>query len=137
MRSLLAAVCTAATVVLAACGGDAGTPPMQATLAGTWNLATVNGLPLPFTVQPANPKVEILSDQLILTAGGTFSQSIQARETSGGLVTTQQIEDGGTYVASGKTASFLFNDGSSGTGTLDGNSLTVTDVGYALVYRKQ
>src|SRR3982751_3530978 len=99
MRRMLATVCTVATVLLAGCGGDPGTPPTDATLAGTWNLATVNGLPLPFTVQPANPKIEILSDQLVLSDGGTFSQSVQARATSGGTVTTQSIADGGTYVA--------------------------------------
>ena len=137
MRRMLATVCTVATVLLAGCGGDAGTPPMQATLAGTWNLATVNGTPLPFVLQPANPKIEILSDKLVLTASGTFAQSILARQTSGGTITTQSIEDGGTYQATGTSASFTFNDGSHGTGTVDGNSLTVADVGYALVYVKQ
>jgi hypothetical protein len=137
MRSMLATVCTVATVVLAGCGGDAGTPPMDAVLAGTWNLATINGTPLPFTVQLANPKIEILGEQLVLTASGTFSQSIQARATSGGTVTTQSIEDGGTYAASGTAAIFTFNDGSSGTGTVNGTSLTVADVGFSLVYRKQ
>jgi len=137
MHRMLATVFTVATVLLAGCGGDAGTPPMQATLAGTWNLATVNGTPLPFVIQPANPKIEILSDKLVLTASGSFAHSILARQTSGGTITTQNIEDGGTYQASGTTASFTFNDGSLGTGTVDGNSLTVADVGYALVYVKQ
>ena len=137
MHRMLATVFTVATVLLAGCGGDAGTPPMQATLAGTWNLATVNGTPLPFVIQPANPKIEILSDKLVLTASGSFAHSILARQTSGGTITTQNIEDGGTYQASGTTASFTFDDGSLGTGTVDGNSLTVADVGYALVYVKQ
>ncbi len=137
MRRMLATVCTVATVLLAGCGGDAGTPPMEATLAGTWNLATVNGTPLPFVIQPANPKIEILSDKLVLTASGTFAQSILARQTSGGTITTQNIEDGGTYQATGTSAAFTFNDGSHGNGTVDGNSLTVADVGYALVYVKQ
>jgi hypothetical protein len=137
MRSMLATVFTVATVLLAGCGGDSGTPPMEATLAGTWNLATVNGTPLPFVLQQSNPKIEILSDKLVLSASGTFAQSIMARSTSAGTITMQPIEDGGTYEARGTSASFTFNDGSQGNGTVDGNSLSVTGVGYALVYVKQ
>jgi len=137
MRKMFATLFTVAAVLLAGCGGDAATPPIPASLAGTWNLSTVNGTPLPFVVQLANPKIEILSDQLVLSESGTFAQSIMARQTSGGTITMQNIEDGGTYQANGTFATFTFNDGSQGTGNVDGKSLTVADVGYALVYVKQ
>jgi hypothetical protein len=137
MRRMLATVCTVATVLLAGCGGDPGTPPTQVSLAGIWNLQSVNGEPLPYTVQPANPKIEILSDELVLSPSGNFSQSVQARATSSGTITTQNIQDGGTYIANGTVAEFTFNDGSTGSGTVDGNTLTVAQVGFSLMYRKQ
>ncbi|PYP77215.1 MAG: hypothetical protein DMD35_15820 [Gemmatimonadetes bacterium] len=138
MRRMLATVCTIATVVLAGCGSDSSTAPTQASLAGTWNLTTVNGAALPFAVQ-LNPLVEILSDQLVLATNGTFTQSTQARFTDGATVTTQVIPDGGTYTLSGTAATFRFTDGSSGTATLSsaGNTFTVGEVGFSFVYTKQ
>jgi hypothetical protein len=136
MKSLIAAC----LLVLAACGGDDGpTAPTMASIAGTWNLQTVNGSPLPFTVaQSGADKIEVLGDAITVTATATFTQLTQVRVTQGGQATTQSVADAGSYTLSGKTVTFTFNsDGSSGTGTLNGTTLTVTDSGIALVYRKQ
>jgi hypothetical protein len=62
MRRMLAIVCTAATVLLAGCDSDDSTRPTQSSVAGTWNLTTVNGSALPYTLQPT-PKIEILSER--------------------------------------------------------------------------
>jgi len=101
-------------------------------------LSTINGLPLPFTIQAANPKIEYLNEQLIVSTSGTFTQTYSARYTTNGVVSTQAFADAGTYVLNGTAATFRFNsDGSSGTGTVSGNTLTVAEGGFSQVYTKQ
>jgi hypothetical protein len=136
MRRMLAIVCTAATVLLAGCDSDDTTGPTQSSVAGTWNLTTVNGSALPYTLQPT-PKIEILSDQLVVSANGTFTESTQIRFTNGTTVTTETIPDAGTYSLNGTSATFIYNDGSTGAGTISGNTLTVAAPGLSLVYQKQ
>jgi hypothetical protein len=128
----------AASVSFAGCGSDSTTAPTPASVAGTWNLTTINGSPLPFLVQASNPKIEYLNEQLIVSATGTFTQTANARFTNNGVVVTQPIADAGTYVLNGTAVSFRFNsDGSTGTGTVNGNTLTVANGGYSQVYVKQ
>jgi len=137
MRSVIAAC---ALFIAAACGGDdSPTAPTMASIAGTWNLQTVNGSALPFIVaQSGSDKIEVLGDAITVTATGSFTQLTQVRVTQGGQVSTQSIPDAGTYTLNGSAVTFTFNsDGSSGTGTLNGKSLTVTESGISLVYRKQ
>jgi hypothetical protein len=106
--------------------------------AGTWNLTTVNGSPLPFIAQAASPKVELLSDQLILGASGTFTQTTTVRFTDVGVDTTQTFADAGTYTVNGTAISFRFNsDGSVETGTVGSTTLTVAGGGFSAVYTKQ
>jgi Lipocalin-like domain len=136
MRRILVSVFTAATVLLSACGSDSTTAPTPTSIAGTWNLTTVNGAALPFVLQ-ASPKIEILSDQIVILANGTFTQSTQARLTNGTTITTQTIPDGGTYSLNGTAATFTFTDGGSETATVSGNSMTIAETGLSLVYNKQ
>lgn len=131
-------VSTLLVLVLTACGGDSGTGPSRATLVGTYNLTSVNGSGLPFTAQASNPKVEILSDQIVADAGGLFTENGSYRVTDAGTVTTTPITDAGTYVITGTAVVFRFNsDGSTGTGTISGNTFTVADNGLSFVYTKQ
>ena len=136
MRRILVSVFTAATVLLSACGSDSTTAPTPTSIAGTWNLTTVNGAALPFVLQ-ASPKIEILSDQIVILANGSFTQSTQARLTNGTTITTQTIPDGGTYSLNGTAATFTFTDGGSETATVSGNSMTIAETGLSLVYNKQ
>jgi hypothetical protein len=130
MRKLLALACLA---VFVACS-DSTSPT---SIAGTYSLTTVNGVALPFVVQASGPKIELLSDQIILNAGGTFSESENLRYTNGTAVTTQTSTDAGTYTVSGTAITFLFtSDGSTGTATLSGNTLTVAANGLSGVYTK-
>ena len=137
MRRILVSVFTAATVLLSACGSDSTTAPTPTSIAGTWNLTTVNGAALPFVLQAANPKIEILSDQIVILSNGSFTQSTQARATSGTTITTQTIPDGGTYTLNGTAATFTFTDGGSETATVSGNTMTIAETGLSLVYNKQ
>jgi hypothetical protein len=141
MRRMLAVVGTVAAVLLAGCDSGATTVSTGNGVSGTWNLVTVNGAPLPFVIQ-STPKIELVSEQLVVSGNGTFTQASQVRTTSGTTVTTQTTSGGGTYAQSGTTASFttasfIFNDGTTGAGTVSGNSLTVAKPGRAYVYDKQ
>ena len=126
-------------VVTAACGSDAPSEPTPASLAGTWRLQTVNGSGLPFVVaQLGTDKVELTSDVLTVAASGSFTQMTQIRVTQSGQVSTESVPDAGSYTLNGTAVSFTFDsDGSTGTGSLSGNALTVAASGFALVYRKQ
>ena len=127
-------------VVAAACGGgDAPTQPTSASVAGTWNLQTVNGAPLPYVAaQVGADKVELMSDVITAVASGSFTQMTQVRVTQNGQVTTQSIPDAGSFTLAGTAVNFTFDsDGSSGTGSLSGNTLTVAEGGFAFVYKKQ
>ena len=141
MRRLIVAPIAALVLSLlsvSGCGSDTSIAPTQVSVAGTWNLSTINGLPLPFTIQAANPKIEYLNEQLIVSTSGTFTQTYSARYTTNGVVSTQAFADAGTYVLNGTAATFRFNsDGSSGTGTVSGSTLTVAEGGYSQVYTKQ
>jgi hypothetical protein len=137
MRRL--ALCLATLVAIGCGGGDDATAPASNSIAGTWALETVNGAALPFVVaQSGANKAEVTSDVLTLAEGGSFTQSTQVRLTQSGTVTTQSASEAGTWTLTGTSVSFRFtSDGSVGTGTLNGSTLTVAETGIALVYRKQ
>lgn len=138
MRRLLSLTLTLAAVLLVGCGSDGGpTAPTTSSIAGTWNLTTINGSPLPFAMQASNPKVEVLSDQLVVNANGTFTETGQLRLTQGGTVVTQAVVGAGTYTLDGTAASFRWSDGSTGTATVSGKTATVAEGGYSYVYRQQ
>jgi hypothetical protein len=141
-RPLTAVRVLAAALLLtsaAACSGDSDpTAPTQASITGTWTLQTINGTRLPFIVaQTGADKLELTSDVLTVSGTGSFTQTTTLRLTQNGQVTTQSVADAGTYTLNGTAASFRFNsDGSTGTGSISGNTLTVTSEGFALVYTK-
>jgi hypothetical protein len=132
MRTLLA-VCA---VLLALGCGDSTAP--AGSVAGTWNLKTVNGFSVPFvSPQGGGSTVELTSDVITATASGTFTQMTVVKTTTGGQVTIDSIPDAGTYTISGHTVTFDFtSDAPTGSGDLDGSTLTVrTDI--TLVYKRQ
>jgi hypothetical protein len=136
-RTLIASICTVASVLLVGCGSDHATDPAQLGILSSWNLVTANGAPLPFTVPGITPRLDVLSDKLVLKTNGTFTESTGARSISGTTVTPQTIPDGGTYTVSGTSATFVFNDGTVGVGTITATTLSMTLPTVALVYQKQ
>ena len=128
-----------ALVVLAACGGESTTAPTNVSVAGTWTLQSINGTGLPYIVaQTGADKVEITSDVVTVVASGSFTQITTVRTTFSGQVTTQSVADAGSWVLNGTAATFQFNsDGSVGTGSISGNTLTIASDGFAYIYRKQ
>ena len=136
MRKVLAVL---AFALVAGCGDDSSTGLTgNASFAGTYNLSTINGSPLPFVIQATGPKLEVISDQIVVNAGGTFTETTSVRITNGTAVTTSTDSDGGTYTLNGTAVTFRFNsNGSTGTGTVAGNTLVVAESGFSQVYLKQ
>jgi hypothetical protein len=81
-------------------------------------------------------KVEITSGNFILAASGSFSTTVVWRLTEDGVVTTETETFPGTYTVNGSTVNFAYSDGDSDSATLAGNTLTFTDAGATVVFRK-
>ena len=131
MRKLV----TMCAVVLAIGCGESTSPAVA--VEGTWTLQSLNGFPVPFSAPQGNGNyIELTSDVITATSSGTFTQLTVIKTTTNGVVTTESIPDDGTYTVSGNDVTFSFSSGSApGTGTIDGNTLTVT-TDVILVYKR-
>ena len=130
-------VCAVALLALtAACGGGDGiTEP--ASIAGTYNLVTIDGQSPPIVLfDEPGFKAEIMSGNFILAEGRTFTTNVVFRVTEGGQVSTESDSYDGTYTVTGSTVDFAYSDGDSASGTLNGNTLTFVDGGSTAVFRK-
>jgi hypothetical protein len=138
MRRPTTVLSLALVIAAAACGSDGGTAP-AASVSGAWSLTTVNGAPLPFTVRSANPKVEVVSDQITWLPDGTFAETGTARFTdTTGVATTSPYTDSGAWTLNGATITVRYaSDGASLSGPVSGNSLTIAGFGLSQVYAKQ
>ena len=138
MRHFLVITLALVSTVLAACGDSTGPSRTGTTgIAGTYNLQTVNGSPLPYTViQVGQDKLEVTAGRVTLTADRTFSASITFRETENGTATTTTETDSGTYTQNGTAINFAYADGTTDTAALNGNILTIAAQGIALVFRR-
>lgn len=125
-----------ALVSSASCGSDSSVAPTQASIVGTWDLVALNGSALPAVIQ-ANPKVELLHDQLVFASNGTFTETYSARFTSGTAVTTDSGSDSGTYTVSGGSANMVYADQSSQSGSIAGSKMTIIGGSFTQVYQKQ
>src|SRR6185436_17936516 len=72
-----------------ACGSDSTTGPTAVSLAGTWNLQSINGSSLPFVIaQTGANKAELVSDVVTVVSTGSFTEITTVRSTINGQVTT-------------------------------------------------
>lgn len=137
MRRLVA-VLLCATMV-SACGGDTPGTPISTDITGTYTLKTMNGSPLPFVIQSGTTTVTRLSDTLIVSSNGTWSQTIAYRETVNGQTTNTTGTRGGPWERREDSKVYLnSSDGPSGNygGTYSANTLTLGNSGYVFVYTK-
>lgn len=135
MRRLLPLVALAVAV---ACGSDSTTQPTIASVAGTWNLQSVNGSPLPFTLtQTGSDRLELLSDVVTANANGTYTEVAQFRTTVNGQSSTSTESDAGTFTLNGTAVSLTGTQTGNINGALSGNTLTLTEQGFAWVFVKQ
>ena len=135
MRRTLLAL---ATFALLGCGGDSTGPVASAE--GTWQLQTINGSPLPFTVIfIASPlyRLEILSDTFVAHGDGTYDETVTTRETDGSTVTTTEEHDNGTWTQNNASLTITSSDGTVSTAAISGNTITANVEGAVLVYRRQ
>lgn len=139
MRRLAALVLLALASSAVACNSDNATNPTAESLAGTWNLSTLNGNPLPFLLQASNPKVEFLNDQFVVSSNGTFTDTYNFRFTdAAGVVTTDGGSDAGTWTLNGTAVVFRYDvDASTSTATVNGNTFTIAAGGFSQVFTKQ
>ncbi len=136
LRTLVAVV--VACGIGAGCGSDSVAAPLtMASIAGTYNLKSYNGITVPAVIQASGPKVEVLNDQVIVNANGTWSESGTYRISDLSGVTTQTETGAGTYTLNGATVTFREStDGSVITGVFAGVTFTVANVGATLIYSR-
>ena len=138
MRRLLAVIAlVVAPAFISACGSDGVSAPASTSVAGTYMLSTVNGVALPIVVSEADPKIEMMSDRLTLSTGGTFTEQLTVRITDGTRVTTATDEQSGTFIVTGTLVLFTNSDNSINSATFAGNTLTSTDGGVTVVFVRQ
>lgn len=132
-----------ATVLLAGCGSDRTTAPTQESFVGIWNLATVDGRALPYTLaQSTEQKVDVLSDRLCIQPDGNFVQLMILR-TVGLSVKEQEWIEPGTYTLDGTVGKLygsvfeFLDDKLMLTTTVSTTSITTTVKGKTWIYRKQ
>lgn len=136
-RTAFVATMILAVLSAAGCANDSTSPATQS-IAGSWTLQSVNGSSMPFIVaQTGTNKTELLSDVIAISGTGSFTQTTSVRTTTNGVPTTQSVADAGSYTLNGSAITLHFNsDGSTGTGSWSGNTITTTDGGFALVYKR-
>jgi len=122
-----------------ACGGDSSTAPMTVSVAGTWDLQTINGTGLPYVVaQSGSNKVELLSDVVTAVSSGSYTEIMQVRSTVNGVVSTQSQSDAGSFLLNGTAVQFQSNTSfSSNTGSISGNTFTLAENGFSYVYKRR
>src|SRR5882757_1242715 len=93
---------------MAACGGDPGTSPnvpsipSAPSVVGTWHIATVNNLPLPYLLERVGTdQVTIISGGVTFTSSGQWSESLTLTASGGGQSITGSSSLSGTYVQNG------------------------------------
>lgn len=120
----------------AACGKDGATAP-EATLSGSYALATVDGDDPPVTVfdgqarlqdgQVVALKVAVIDSELGLDSDGSYFMALTLRVSVNGNTATQSISNEGRFEHSGSSIEFESDDPdiSDFSGTLSGGRVTL------------
>jgi len=132
------------TAALAACDEDTGLPlainspssTPSGAAAGTYVLRTVDGDPLPISVEGLEvDQVELVADAFILGADGRFVHNFVLRITDHGVVTLEEHNDPGNWRADGTSIVFVYDlEGLVQRGTLSNRVLVIGDPGSSRIY---
>jgi hypothetical protein len=125
-------------VVAIACGGDASTGP-SGDVSGTYDLKTINGMPLPFVFPPSGgTTTTITSSVLVLAGNGTYSEQIGVKAVTGTTTSTSTITELGTWTAFNGAITFTdHTDNVTYHGSVSGSTLTEINNGYTSVYQRR
>ena len=124
MRRLASVVLTGA--LLTACGGNPFSPE---SVSGVYNLVSINGNAIPWTIQG----ITISARSFSLNANNTYSTSITIQNGGGPGTSTAS----GTFeLVEPVTIRFTSSAGGTIPGTLDGNKLTIIQNGDSFVFEK-
>lgn len=142
MRITTTLLALATTALFAAGCSDSNAPKTD--YVGRYALVSVNDQPVPFTViDDPSLTLVLMEGGLTLKANNGYTMDVSYSVTAEGFPTEpQQVSCDGTYHRSGNTFTLTGIesdecDGTIATGTLDGNTLTVTDdTGEVLVFRR-
>lgn len=106
-------------VLLAACGDDS--------IAGTYALISVEGIPLPHTTLGNLIRIDVVAGTLVLNGDGTFAEQEERVTTnlSSGNQTPSTLGVSGTYSVEGKTLTLRADPGAVRIGTADGRTVDV------------
>jgi hypothetical protein len=139
MRSIIrVAASVGALAALTACGSDAGTGT-RAAVTGTYQLSSVNALPLPFTENSSGAVVKITAGQLVAQSGGAFSESITRSTTppGGGATTTATTTLNGTYQVGNQVIVFTYSaSGETLLGSLVNGGISIQNGSNSFEYTK-
>ena len=137
MRRQIAALVLFA--LASACGGDSNPTNPVVGIAGTFNLVTVNGAPLPYVgTNDTEFKYEVISDTYVLTDSRTWTETFKYRFTDkkADTISVTELRDAGTFTQSGTNIRLLSQE-TDMSGEFDGSALRfVLNGGFELVYKK-
>jgi hypothetical protein len=117
--------------VIFACGGETSAPGDSGPV-GSWQLESVAGKPLPFVYSAGVAagvayKSEYLSVTLTMYSDGKYLIAGRERETHGATSTLSNFQETGRWSIATKSLALTSDeDGSTTTGTINGNTMTIT-----------
>jgi hypothetical protein len=134
MRRLIAAL---ALVSLAACASDTSTNPNNDAVEGAYSLHTVNGQPLPYTIQGNGVTIVLTSDVLTVREDGSWTETVAYKQSvNGGSQTNEADADAGTWTRIANTITFESATVGSFEGTYSKGSVTFDDPGLLEVFKR-
>jgi hypothetical protein len=138
MRSIIRrAALGTALATLVACGGSDASTGVRASLTGTYQLATINSQPLPFTEQSAGAVVKITAGQLVARSDGTFTETATRETTSGTGTTTSTTSLNGTYQVGNQVLVFTYTpSGESLLGSLVNGGVSIQNGANSFEYKR-
>lgn len=130
---------------LAGCNDTTGPENDIEAAAGTYTLRTVDGSALPVMLsQNATSRVDITAGTLVLRGDGSFTETLQGRETFAATGTTESVQyvENGTFMVTGQVITFSVPqsgdfEGVSWSGGIDDDVVTYTLNDHALSFQRQ
>lgn len=128
-----------ALLAITACGGDSGTNPTNASIAGRYDLRTVNGEAVPATSIVDDVSATYESGFIQIAEPNRFNASLTVTLTDAetGLTVTITVPISGTWTRNNNDIQFIDPDGEIYPGTTSNGQITLNfDDGVVLTFRK-